>query len=150
MNDPILVQPVLPPIGPAAGVPPEKAVEDLIEDLRAEGLDARISYDVGPSEGFAPWDLIVLWVAARAGEAVIEQVVQMAIRWMRRRFRQYPEDTPRPRYTRIMLYEGDEGEVLEIIELRSADEEPIRRSPEDFERYTRTKPREGVRRLWDR
>jgi hypothetical protein len=31
--------------------------------------------------------------------------------------------------------------------LRSADAEPIRRSPEDFERYTRKKPLEGVRRL---
>jgi hypothetical protein len=103
-------------------------------------------------EGGSPatWDLIVLWVAARAGEAVIHQVVQMAIRWMRRRFRQYPEDPPRSRFAEIVLYEGDEGELFEIVELRSADEEPIRRSPADFEHYTRKKPLEGVRRWRDR
>jgi hypothetical protein len=153
MNGPILVRPVLPPIGPARWVPPEKAVEDLIEDLRAQGLDARISYDAEPSEGGVPWDLIVFWVAARAGEAVIHQVVQIALSWMRRRFRQYPEDPPRKRsiFAQIVLYEGDEGELFEIIELRSADEEPIRRSAEDFERFTRRKkPLEGVRRWRDR
>jgi hypothetical protein len=149
MSGPILVQPFLPPTGEAGGVPPEEAVESLIKDLRAEGLDARISYQElrGGAEGGVPWDTILLWVEAEVGKAVINQVVQMAIRWMSRRFRQYPEDPPRRKFAQIVLYEGDEGEVVEIVELRSADAEPIRRSPEDFERYTRKKPLEGVRRL---
>ena len=68
---------------------------------------------------------------------------------MRERYRQDPEDT-RLRGARIFLYDGEEGRVFEIVELESVDAEPIRKSPEDFERYTQKKPREGIRRWKDR
>lgn len=140
MNEPILVQPT----GPMGWMPPE-TVESLIEDLRGRGLDARISYDEIPGGGMEPWEVVFLWVGARASEAVINQVVQMATAWMRERFRQDPRDT-RARGAHIILYEGDEGRVFEVVELKSAEEEPVRRSPEDFERYTQKKPSQGVRR----
>ena len=140
MNDPILVQPT----GPMGWMPPE-TVDGLIEALRAEGLDARISYDEQPGGGMEPVEFVFLWLAARSGEAVINQVIQLAVEWMRERFRQDPEDT-RLRGARIFLYEGDEGEVSVIVELDSADQEPVYRSPKDFERYTEKKPPEGVRR----
>jgi hypothetical protein len=140
MNDPILVQPT----GPMGWMPPE-TVDGLIEDLRAEGLDARISYDEIPGGGMEWWEVVFLWVGARAGEAVINQVAHIAIEWMRERFRQNPEDT-RARAAQIILYEGDDGQVSEVVELKSADGEPIRRSPKDFERYTQKIPPEGVRR----
>lgn len=108
-------------------------------------MNARISYDEIPGGGIEPWELVFLWVGARAGEAVVNQVVQMATAWMREQFRQDLRDT-RARGAHIILYEGDEGRVFEIVELKSADEEPVRRSLEDFERYTQKKPSEGVRR----
>lgn len=140
MNDPVLVQPT----GPMGWMPPE-TVDGLIEDLRAEGLDARISYDEIPGGGMEPVEFVYLWIAARAGEAVINQVVQLAVEWMKARFRQNPQDT-RLRGARIFLYEGDEGETSVVIELKSADADPLHREPKDFERYTQTKPPEGVRR----
>lgn len=140
-EEPILVQPT----GPMGWMPPE-TVEDLIEALRAEGLDARISYDEIPGGGMEPWEVVFLWVGARAGEAVVNQVVQLAIEWMRGRFRQDPEDT-RAKGAHIIRYEDDESKVSEIVELKSAEEEPVRRSPrDDFEHYTQKKPAEGVRR----
>lgn len=140
VDEPILVQPT----GPMGWMPPE-TVESLIEDLRGEGLDARISYDEIPGGGMEPWEVVFIWVGARAGEAVINQVVQMAIAWMRERFKEDPQDT-RARGAHIILYEGDEGKISEIVKLESADEEPVRRRPEGFERYTQKKPSEGVRR----
>jgi len=53
MNDLVLVQPT----GPMGWMPPE-TVESLIEDLRAEGLDARISYDEIPGGGMEPWEVV--------------------------------------------------------------------------------------------
>ncbi len=140
MDDPILVQPT----GPMGWMPPE-TVESLIDDFRAEGLDARISYDEVPGGGMEWWEMVYLWVGARAGEEVITQVVQMATEWMKQRFRQNPEDT-RARSAHIILYDGDEGKVSVVVELKSADEEPVRRNLKDFERYTQKKPAEGIRR----
>ena len=62
MNDPILVQPT----GPMGWMPPE-TVDDLIEALRAEGLDARISYDEIPGVGMGRTEFIFLWLAAENG-----------------------------------------------------------------------------------
>ena len=140
-DEPILVQPT----GPMGWMPPE-TVEGLIEDLRSKWLDARISYDEIPGGGMGPWEVVFLWVSLKASEAVINQVVEISITWMRERFRQAPRQDTRARGAHIILYEGDEGKVSEIIELKSVDEEPIRKTPEDFQRYTQKKPREGVRR----
>ena len=141
MSDPILVQPT----GPKGYMPPE-TVEGLIEDLRDEGLDARIAYEEIPGGGVAPEEFVYLWIAARASEALINQVVSLAVEWMRERFRQTPEEDARIRGARIILYEGNEGKPSEIIVLKSVDEEPIRRTPEDFERWTQRKPDEGIKR----
>jgi hypothetical protein len=81
----------------------------------------------------------VIWMAARTGEAVIDQVVGDVVEWMRGRFRHNPE-SKRPKAALIILYEGDEGRTSEVVEIRSADAQPVRRTPEDYERYTRTKP----------
>jgi len=98
VNDPILVQPLMPLIRATRGISPDEAVEGLIEDLRAAGLDARISHDEDPQpqEGGAPFDLILLWVVSSAGGAVIAEVVRRAIDWAIRQHRRYPEQT-RPR-----------------------------------------------------
>ena len=84
---------------------------------------------------------MLIWLAARTSEAVINQVVGDVVEWMRDRFRQNPESR-RPKAALIVLYEGDEGVTSEVVELKSADTEPARRLPEEFERYTRTKPSE--------
>ena len=140
VNEPILVRPT----GPMGWMPPE-TVDSLIEALRAEGLDARISYDEIPGGGMGPTEFVFLWIAAEASKAIIQNVVGLAVEWMRERYRQDPEDK-RLKGAHIILYEGDEGKVSEIIELESVDAEPIRKSPEDFQRYTQNKPPEGIRR----
>lgn len=141
MSEPILVQPT----GPMGYMPPE-TVEGLIEDLRDEGLDARLAYEEIPGGGVGPEEIVYLWVAVRASEAVINQVVSLAVEWMRERFRQAPDEDTRSRGARIILYEGNEGKASEIIVLKSVDDEPIRRTPEDFERWTQRKPDEGIKR----
>ena len=73
---------------------------------------------------------------------MINQVVGATVEWMRARIRQNPE-SGRPKATLMILYEDDKGVTSEVIELRSADAEPVRRLPEEFERYTRTKPPEA-------
>jgi predicted urease superfamily metal-dependent hydrolase len=140
MGEPILVQPT----GPMGWMPPE-TVDSLVEDLRAEGLDARIAYDEVPGGGMEPVEVVFIWVSVEASRAVINQVVELGARWIERRFLEDPED-PRLKGAHILLYDGDEGRISEIVEAKSADEEPVRRSPEDFERYTQKKPSEGVRR----
>jgi hypothetical protein len=121
-----------------------ETVESLIEDLRAKGLDARIAYDEVPGGGMEPVEVVFIWVAARAGEAVINQLVEAAAQWIRRRFGEDPQDL-RIKGARIIEYDGDEGRVVKIIRAESADE--IHEvSPEAFERYTQKKPAEGIRR----
>jgi hypothetical protein len=149
MNEPILVQPT----GPEGHMPPW-LVDSLIEDLRAEGLDARLTYEPHGGGG-AVWEIVVLWVAASAGGAVINKVVDYAFKWIEDQFRKYPDvhpGFPRPRAAEIRLYQGDEGKLYMLIEQEAADKEPVvRRSVEDFEdkfgefvRWTRRKPPEGV------
>ncbi len=70
---------------------------------------------------------------------MINEVVKITIEWMRERFRR--EENSNPKRILIVLYEGDEGRVSEVVELEAADAEPVRRLPqEEFERYTQRKP----------
>ena len=86
---------------------------------------------------------MLLWLTAETGKAVINQVVALAAQWMKERFRSEPENT-RPKATLIVLYEEDEDEgiVSEVIEVRSADSEPVRKPAEESERRPRKKPPE--------
>jgi hypothetical protein len=145
VNEPILVEPT----GPEGHMPPW-LVDSLIEDLRAEGFDTRLAYEPHGGGG-AVWEVVVLWVAASAGGAVINKVVDYAFKWIEDQFREYPDvhpDFPRPRAAEIRLYQGDEGKLYMRIEQLAADKEPVvRRTVEDFgefERWTRRKPPEGV------
>ena len=145
MREPVLVQPT----GPEGHMPPW-LVDSLIEDLRAEGLDARLAYEPHGGGG-AVWEVVVLWVADNAGAAVLALVVEHAYKWIRDQFRKQP-DRARPRAAEIRLYQGDEGKLYMLIEQVAADKElVVRRTVEDFEdkfgefvRWTRRKPPEGV------
>jgi hypothetical protein len=123
-------------------MPPE-TVESLVEDLRAGGLDARIAYDETPGGGPLEWATVMIWVADHVSGELIGIVVGYALKWMRDQFRQ---GDSRPKAAEIIRYEGDEGTIVEIIELKSPNDEPNRISPVDFERYTQKKPAEGIRR----
>lgn len=115
--------------------------EKLVAAIQDMGLDAW-RYRVERQEGFGPpsgQELVWLWFASTAGAAVINEVVRITIGWMRERFRR--EENSNPKRILIVLYEGDEGRVSEVVELEAADAEPVRRLPqEEFERYTQTKP----------
>ena len=93
-------------------------------------------------EGFTPpsgQEVVLIWLASTAGAAVINEVVRIAVGRMRERFRREPNS--KPKRLLIVLYEGDEGQVSEVVELETADAEPVRRLPQEkFERYTRRKP----------
>jgi hypothetical protein len=136
MSDAILVQPDNP-----LDVKPEE-VRGLMEDVRGLRQDAFLAYrDYVPGTyGVTWWEVVTVWVGLRVGEAVIEQVVGFAVSWMRERFRNHPSTSDRPKAVRIVTYDGETGIVRETIELRSADEKAVRRSPEAFELYTRKKP----------
>lgn len=136
MSDRVIVQTANP-----LDVRPEE-LDDLIDALKDDGLDARRGYLEQKGYGVTWWEVVLIWVGTRAAEAVINHVVGDVVEWMKERFRQHPENT-RPKTAMIFRYEGDEGQLSEIVELRSADADPVRRTPEDFERYTRAKPPEA-------
>lgn len=145
MSEPILVQPT----GPIGHMPPW-TVDTLIADLRAEGLDARLAYEEHPGGG-AVWDIAVVWVSSSTGAAIISLLVNYAVKWLKDMFTNHP-DVPRPRAVEIRVYQGDEGTPYMRIEMESAEEEPVVRRFEDlddFERWTRKKPAEGIKR-WKR
>lgn len=145
MSEPILVQPT----GPMGHMPPW-TVDTLIEDLTAEGLDARLAYEEHPGGG-AVWEVVVVWVADNAGAAVVSLAVACGYEWLKDMFRKHP-DVPRPRAVEIRVYKGDESKPYMRIEMESADEEPVSRTFEelgDFERWTRKKPAEGITK-WER
>lgn len=134
MSDPVIMHTANPRI-----VKPED-LGGLVSTLEDRGLDVRLGYSEQRGYGVTWWEVLLIWMAARTGEAVIDQVVGDVVGWMRDRFRQEPENSPRPKVALLVFYEGDEGEATEAVELRSADDEPVRRPTEEFERYTRTKP----------
>ena len=136
MSDPILVQTANP-----LDVQPEE-LNDLIDALKSEGLDARRACLEQKGFGVTWWEVVVIWVGMKTAEAVIDQVVGDVVEWMKERFRRDPENK-RPKAALIVRYEGEEGEASEVIELESAEAEPVRRTLSDFERYTRVKPPEA-------
>jgi hypothetical protein len=122
-------------------------VESLVAALEDEGLEAW-RYKVGADhlqkgqEGFGPPDMhevVAIWMAATAGAAVINQVVGIVVEWLKEQFQREPKRTRitgeqvtvRPKRAFIFLYEGDEGQASEVVELESADAEPVRRLPEE-------------------
>lgn len=135
MSDPVIVQTANP-----LDVKPEE-LDGLIDALNDKRLDARRSRVEQRGHGVTWWEVVLIWVAARSAEAVIDRVVGDVVEWMKDRFRQNPDST-RPKAAVIVLYEGEEGHATEKVELRSADEEPVRSPVEEFERYTRRKPPE--------
>lgn len=135
INEPILIETVN-----QAAVEPED-LNGLIERFRAEGLDARPAYEDRAGAGPEMWEIAVIWVSLRAGEAIVNQAITFGVEWMKERFRQNPQNK-NPKAIHIVRYEGNEGENFEVVEIRSADTEPIRKPPAEFERYTRGKPPE--------
>jgi hypothetical protein len=115
--------------------------ERLVDAIQDEGLEAW-RYRWEKQEGFGPpteQEFVLLWLASTAGAAVINEVVRLAVGWMRERFRR--EKNSKPKRLLVVLYEADEGQVSEVVEVESADAEPVRRLPqEEFEFYTRRKP----------
>lgn len=129
------------------GHQPLWTVDPLIEDLLDEGLDARLAYKEFPGGGAGEWETVILWVADSAGHLAFEATVLYAIKYLRRMFRKYPE-VPRHRTVEVRSYEGDRSKVRERIEMGPGDEEPVRRTPQDFERWTSKEPPEpGIERF---
>ncbi len=71
-------------------------------------LDVRRGYLEQRGFGVTWWEVVLIWMAARTGEAVINQLVGDVVEWMRDRFRQNPE-SKRPKVALLVFYEGDEG-----------------------------------------
>jgi hypothetical protein len=136
VSDPVIVQTANP-----LDVKPED-LDALINALKDEGLDVRRAYLEQKGYGVTWWEVVLIWVAARSAETVIDRVVGDAVVWMKNRFRQNPE-SKRPKVALIVYYEGEEGYVVEKVQLKSADDEPIRKPTDEFERYTRRKPPEA-------
>lgn len=125
---------------------PLETVESLIQDLKAEGLDAKISYKEEPGGGASGWEAVFVWVGQELlTPAVRDAIVGYFLLWAGKRFSESPEDK-RPKALHIHVHDGDKGRVGEIVEKESEDAEPIVRYPESFEGWTTKKPEEGVKR----
>lgn len=117
-------------------------LDGLIDALKGEGLDVRRgAYVEQKGRAVTWWEVVLIWVAARSAETVIDRVVGDAVEWMKDRFRQNPKNK-RPKVAMIVYYEGEEGYVAENVQLKTPDDEPVRSPSEEFERYTRKKPPE--------
>jgi hypothetical protein len=136
VSDPVIVQTANP-----LDVKPED-LDGLASALEDEGLDVRRAYVEQRGFGVTWWEVVLIWVSARSAEAVIDRVVGDAVEWMKDRFRQKPE-SKRPKVALIVYYEGEEGHLAEKVELQSADDDPIRKPADEFERYTRKRPPEA-------
>lgn len=135
MNSVILVQPDNP-----RDVKPE-SLQGLVKDIGELGYDTRLAYH-DPKEGafgVTWWEVVTIWIGAEVGKAAINQLVDLAAAWARERFQLGP-DNRRPKAVRIVRSDGEVGHVEEVLEVRSAEEEPLRKTPEAFESYTRRKP----------
>jgi hypothetical protein len=138
VSDPVIVQTANPLVVKL------EDLDGLISAFEDEGLDARRAYVEQRGYGVTWWEVLLIWVSARSAEAVIDRVVGGAVEWMRDRFRRQPGGRqPRPKVALIVYYEGEEGYAAEKVEMRTADDEPIRKPTEEFERYTRKKPPEA-------
>ncbi len=80
-----------------------------------------------------------IWVGLEVSKSVINQIVALAAEWMKARFELDPENK-RPKVIRIVRFEGGEGQIEEVLELKASQDEPQRKTPEAFESYTRKKP----------
>ncbi len=121
-------------------VKPE-ALQGLVEGIHELGQDARVAYH-DPKEGtfrVTWWEVVTIWVGAEVGKTSINQIVELAAAWAKERFRLNP-DNRRPKALRIAQSNGKEGHIEEVVELRSERDEPVRKTPEAFETYTRRKP----------
>lgn len=142
MSQPILVEVT----GPKRHQP-LWTVDPLIEDLLDEGLDARLAYEEFPGGGAGPTETVILWVADSAGHLAFEATVLYGLKWLKHMFRKYPEAS-RHRTVEIRSYKEGQNRVYESIEMSPGDQEPVRRSPEDFESWTsKGPPAAGIRRF---
>lgn len=113
VSDPVLVQ---------VSNPMEVGYDDagrLVAALQDEGLEVW-RYKVELEESGAPpglYETVAIWLTLRAGAVVVNEVVRVVVEWMRGRFRQDP-DNRRPKRALIVLYEGYEGRLSEVIEAR--------------------------------
>lgn len=132
-------------------------LDHLIDKLRSEGLDARPARFEGEGFGVDQWyEIVAIWIGIEASKAIINQAIEVAMGWARERFRRpleesdhlqgLPRSSQRQKGLRIQIvqYEGNEGRVVEVIELEAEDADPVRRPPEGYERNTRFRPSERV------
>jgi DNA-binding XRE family transcriptional regulator len=153
-DDEILIEPEFSWEAPAEHI--QELIEELVEDVRSLGQDASVAYPA-PTGSYGattkdltavPWGEVFIWIGSTASEAVIAQVVGVAVSWMRERFRKNPdrkstwtgEELHIPQGVWIIRDEGDTGTPVVRVELESPDAKPVRLLPKDPGEYTRTKP----------
>lgn len=112
----------------------------------SEDCDVHIAYYRPPPGAQATyqvtfWEVLTIWIASQAGAALINQIVQMSVTWMKQRFTKESSNLQkRPKYIRIVRYEGDDKEVLEVIEITHPEEDPEYRIPSEREQETIARP----------
>jgi hypothetical protein len=62
---------------------------------------------------------MTIWVGLEVSKAVINQIVAFAAEWMKARFELDP-DNKRPKVVRIVRFEGGEGQIEEVLELKAS------------------------------
>lgn len=122
-------------------------------DLLAERMqtlskdcDVLVAYYIPPPGAQATyqvtlWEVLTIWIASQAGAALIHQIVQMTVEWMKQRFAKEPLDRQeRSKYIRIVKYDSENKEVIEVIEITHPKEDPKHKVPSEEEQEKIARP----------
>ena len=121
-------------------------MQSLVDEMRTldRDYDVHIAYYTPPSGAQSTyqvtwWEVLTIWIAAQVGSAAIQQIVQLTVDWMKRRFSEPYRET-RPKHIRIVRYEGESGEVIEIIHITHPEKRPDYREPTEEDRRSIARP----------
>ena len=98
-------------------------LQGLAEDIRSLYPDYDIKIEEGRGyKGYALtwWECVLIWVAFRASEALIDQIVKLAVDWARERFTKSGKEK-RPKSIKIF---GPDGYLVITVVLKNATDEP--------------------------
>jgi hypothetical protein len=116
-------------IGGTTRLFPERlqALEDLIDDIREEGLDGEIAYRPPTGRGVTPWEVVGIYLAGKALDAATGAIAERLLDALIERIKSWVRRQERPRQV-VTLY-GRDGKLLMVI--RRNENEVTVEKPED-------------------
>jgi len=115
----------------------------LVDEMRSldrRNYDVALAYEEGEPRRYGGgfWEEVNVWLPAALGSAAINQIARLMVDWMKERFSEKPDNR---KAVRIMKHEGENGEVIEIIEVTDPHKAAEYKVPDESEQCPRRKPR---------